>query len=132
MSLLREIEALIEDEVEKRLKTRLCKYAENITKVHGIPMRLLLRDIPSLEMGDTICKGILKNGERCSRRFKTEGYCILHLHQKKAIEPIHIVSDIQHNHTFPPLYKADCPACQANTTHISRSPTPGLEFMRLY
>lgn len=121
MSLINEVEKLINDEVERRVGCRLNKFAENISIVHGIPLRLLLRDVPS-DDGETVCKGLLKSGKRCSRNAKKDGYCLQHIHQKKSVEPIQIVSQVMHNHAFPPLFKSDCPACQANT--VQRIPTP--------
>lgn len=122
MSLINEVEKLINDEVERRMMCRLTKYAEKISTVHGIPLRLLLRDIPKDGEGDTVCKGLLKSGKRCTRNSKTDGYCLTHIHQKKSVEPIQIVSNVSHNHSFPPLFKDDCPACMENA--VNRIPTP--------
>ena len=116
MPVIDELEKLINDEVERRMMTRMTKYAEKISLVHGIPIRLLLRDIPTGDMGDTMCQGLLKSGNRCSRKAKTDGFCMSHIHQKKSVEPIRIVSEVVHNHSFPPMFKHDCPACQ-KTTH---------------
>jgi len=110
--MISEIEKLVDDEVERRIVSRLTKYAENISLVHGIPLRLVLRDIPKNDVGDTKCKGILKTGKRCSRNSKNDGFCLSHLHQKKTSEPITIVSDVVHNHSFPPLFQEGCPACE--------------------
>lgn len=115
MTVFDELEKLINEEVERRMMTRMTKYAEKISLVHGIPIRLLLRDIPGEDTGDTICQGLLKTGKRCSRRAKTDGFCLSHIHQKKSVEPIRIVSEVVHNHSFPPIFKHDCPACQKTT-----------------
>ena len=114
--LLNEIEKLVNEEVERRMMSRLTNYAESISVVHGIPLRLLLRDIPKDDSANNMCKGLLKTGKRCSRRSKTDGFCLLHLHQKKSAEPIQIVSEVVHNHSFPPLFKQDCPACKKVTS----------------
>jgi hypothetical protein len=122
MPVIEELEKLINDEVEHRMMSRMTKYAEKISLVHGIPIRLLLRDIPTGPDGDTICHGLLKSGGRCSRKAKTDGFCQLHIHQKKSVEPIRIVSEVVHNHSFPPMFKHDCPACQKTTNDTAMRP----------
>ncbi|QIG59860.1 hypothetical protein [Dishui Lake phycodnavirus 4] len=126
--MMSEIEKLINEEVERRLLSRLTKYAENISIVHGIPLRLVLRDIPKNDIGDTRCKGLLKSGKRCSRNFKTDGYCLLHVHQKKSSDPITIVSDVIHNHPFPPLFMQGCPACEH--TRKEKGPVSAPNWLR--
>jgi hypothetical protein len=122
MTVFDEIEKLVNDEVERRIMMRMNKYAENLSLIHGIPLRLLLRDIPSDDECEIICQGLLKSGKRCTRRAKTEGFCLSHIHQKKSVEPIQIVSEVVHNHSFPPIFKHDCPACQKTINDTAMRP----------
>ena len=122
MTVFDELERLVDGEVERRMTLRLTKYAERVSAVHGIPLRILLRDMPTGNEGDDRCQGLLKDGKRCSRRSKTDGYCLTHIHQKKSVEPIQIVSDVQHNHSFPPIFKYDCPACQKTQQDTAMRP----------
>lgn len=108
---------LIDAEVEKRVSGALSKFAERISASHKIPLPLLLRDLPTtIETVDvTCCLGVTDKGLRCTRKGKCDGYCKVHLHQKKEVQPVQIVQGtIQHNHGVPPFYKHDCPACAAN------------------
>ena len=108
---------LIDTEVEKRVSGALSKFAQRISASHKIPLPLLLRDLPTtIETFDTTtCLGVTDKGARCTRKGKCDGYCKIHIHQKKEVQPVHIVQGpLQHNHGVPPFYKHDCPACAAN------------------
>lgn len=56
MTVFDELERLVDGEVERRMTHRLTKYAENISAVHGIPLRILLRDMPMDDKGDDDAK----------------------------------------------------------------------------
>jgi uncharacterized ferredoxin-like protein len=104
---------VFEEEVEKRVNERLTQYVEKISKTHGISMELLLRDVPNVS--ETIlCRGVKKDGKRCTRRGKNGGYCDTHLVQKKNVQPVAVVRapGPGHTHSFPPIFMRGCPACE--------------------
>ena len=122
-----QVTKLIETEVDKRVSGALSKFAERISLSHRIPLALLLRDLPTtIEMVDTCsCMGVTDKGVRCTRKGKIEGYCKIHLHQKKQNQPVQIVQGtLQHNHGVPPFYKHDCPACMNKPTLIKSASKP--------
>lgn len=108
---------IFEEEVEKRVNERLTQYVEKISKTHGISMELLLRDIPHISE-NLMCRGVKKDGHRCTRRGKNNGYCDTHLVQKKSFEPVSVVRSCgpMHTHGFPPIFMKGCPACEASST----------------
>jgi hypothetical protein len=119
MSLLSKIEALIEEEVQRRLNMHL----EKISQRYDISLKVLLDDVDSpevpVERKDDKCKGILANKKRCGHKAKNEGYCGKHQGQipkRKTIVTTSPVNKVTHNHTIPPLYRPDCPACMAAKT----------------
>lgn len=114
---------MIEDEVERRVSTRvdaltieynekLDGYINYIAKHHGVSKDLLLRDVPDLT-DRSRCKGVKKDGVRCTRKGTHEGYCTLHLYQKQKLQPIVVNSfGTSHTHGMDILYDQNCPACQ--------------------
>jgi hypothetical protein len=102
---------LVEEEIEKGIHERMCKYAEDISKIHGIPLKILRRDLPN---PGGFCKGIKKGGELCTRKASSGSeYCLSHKNESKLQEPIIIKNSItRHNHPFPPMFKEGCPACE--------------------
>ena len=116
------IAKLMEDEVERRVSARvdaltieynekLDGYINYVAKHHGISKDLLLRDVPELT-DRTRCKGVKKDGVRCTRKGTHEGYCTLHLYQKVKLQPMVIDSvATTHTHGMEVLYDHMCPAC---------------------
>jgi len=123
---MEQIKKIIDDEINLKVSSALTKFAEKISLSHKIPLSLLLRDIPTTsDIAENVtCLGLLAKGTRCSRRGVCEGYCKMHLHQKKDTQPIQIVqSGPQHNHGIPPFFKEDCPACCAcRPPQVSKKP----------
>jgi len=125
MSLMEQIQALINQEVQKQVNDMLTAYAENISKSYKIPLALLLRDIPvSGEKnssgqgqghgpcaGPNMCLGLKKGNIRCKMSGKYEGYCRHHYSQKQKLQPVKILNTVQHNHGIPPFFQENCPAC---------------------
>ena len=109
----------IEAEIASRVQEALTNYAEMISVKHRISLPLLLRDLPSsmnVITGIT-CIGVKKDGTRCNKSGKYEGYCIAHLNQQKKVQPIKVQQEgPAHNHGVPPLYSETCPACNKNGT----------------
>ena len=124
--LLQALTKIFEDEVEKKVNEKLNKYIEHVSKTYDISMKLLLRDLQNIDDLTTInskgskpggkpgqCLGINSNSKRCKFQGKIDGYCSRHVDQKprhsvpvKTTEPV-----IEHNHTIPPMFSKDCPAC---------------------
>jgi hypothetical protein len=111
---------LFEEEVERRVNEHLSTYVEKISKTHGISIDLLLRDIPRVSeklMNGTQCRGLKKDGRRCTRRGKNCGYCDTHVIQKKEIQPIAVASTtIKHTHPSSVVFKKDCPVCMRSSS----------------
>ena len=120
------ISALLEQEVEKRMNDRVTKYIDYVSKTYDISMKLLLRDWKNVdglevkvyqqqEVKPGQCCGInANNKQRCKFKSKSGGYCTKHQDQKPAVPIIktNSSSNLQHNHTIPPMFSKDCPACQ--------------------
>jgi len=137
MTILEQITALVESEVERKLNERMNKYVEYISKTYDISYRLLLKDlrnITELEIPSTSgrgaagttpgqCMGFTKRGDRCKSSGKHKGYCYHHkCTSPTSIAAVPSTTDaddddggvktiVQHNHSLPPLYSPDCPAC---------------------
>jgi hypothetical protein len=114
----------VDDEITKQLNYKLSKFADLVSKRHGIPLKLLLEDMvktnsakPSSSEPD-MCMGIVKGGNRCKRRGIHGGFCGWHLNQKKEKEArIEMttqptVEQVKHTHPIgKPLFLAGCPVC---------------------
>ena len=98
---------LVSEEIEKRVNERLSVYTDNmiqirnaeyasiISKKHGIPMNILLRDIPYSKDGSCICKGVKKKGKLCTTIVeKGVGYCGFHIDQKEKNKPLSITQPV--------------------------------------
>lgn len=140
MTLLEQITALVESEVERKLSERMNKYVEYVSKTYDISYRLLLRDLNNIVTLDMSvastsgrdagvipgqCMGFTKSGNRCkSSGKKYKGYCYHHKDStppppvRVASAPILAADKVEHNHSLPPLYSPDCPACK-KLKHIS-------------
>jgi hypothetical protein len=107
----------IEAEIATRVQEALTRYAEMISVTHKISLPLLLRDLPA-SMGPvstSCCLGVKKDGTRCNKTGKYDGYCLAHLDQRKKVQPVRVCQEgPAHNHGVPPIYSDTCPACNAN------------------
>jgi len=114
--LVEKLQRLIEDEVRAQVNN----YAQIISKRHDISLKLLLRDMDLLftdgpQEGDK-CKGITKKKTQCTNKGKHDGFCSLHVIQKRVpiliphtpVEdvPVHVGHVLQEQ-----LFLAGCPAC---------------------
>lgn len=129
--ILEALTRIFDEEVDKRVNEKLTKYVEYVSKNYDISMKLLLRDLQNIDELSTNtpkaketgtpgqCLGINKSsGRRCKFKSKhSHGYCNKHLDQvpkkpvtvrKKAVTTGEILI---HNHTIPPIFSKDCPAC---------------------
>ena len=110
-----QISELIESQVAIKVHEALTTYAEIISVYHKISLPLLLRDLPDpTKIGNStsICTGVKRDGSRCNKTGKYEGYCLAHLYQRKKIQPIQVCQEgPEHNHGAFPSYSVTCPAC---------------------
>lgn len=102
-----------DEECEERIFKKLNAFAELVSKNHNVPLRLLIKDIPC-KSNETFCKGLKINKKRCSRTCNESGFCGFHFTQKRSTTPMMVTQTVSHNHTFPPMFSEDCPACQQN------------------
>ena len=98
-----------EDEVDRVCHERMLLFTQKISITHGIPLRLLMRDLPNPR---GYCMGIKKGGEPCTRKASHGEYCMSHVNTSKLCEPVNVNTTKRHNHSLPPMYKAGCPACE--------------------
>jgi hypothetical protein len=76
----KQINDMIEEEVNRRVALRLRKSLEVIAKLYTIPLARLVEDTADVEC--RFCKGQLKSKARCLKEPKANGYC--NFHQKQA------------------------------------------------
>lgn len=125
----------LKDLVNEQVQLHLSRFAQNVSKRHDIPLKLLLEDIQSFQNGtlETIdleapkktgqCLGLTKTGTRCKFLGKQGGYCTKHVDQKKKV-PVTVPSssgvsetpreEIVHvGHTLQEkMFLKGCPACE--------------------
>lgn len=107
----------IEDEITNQVNAKLSKYIEQVSRRHGISLKLLLEDVAVLkDMKDAQCKGVVKGGTRCKRRGAHDGYCGWHRNQKKepkVVPPTAVENVVKHTHPVgKPMFLKGCPACE--------------------
>lgn len=132
MALLQALTTLFEEEMDKKINIKMTKYVEYISKTYDISLKLLLRDLEKIDelsaatatgsesavpLKPGHCIGICVNGKRCSRKAKNgAGFCKIHTGQTPT-KPILVKQHakcgggVEHNHTIPPLFSKNCPAC---------------------
>jgi hypothetical protein len=122
MDIKQRVSEMIELEVERRVKMqveevtrqmneKLNAYIQNISATHGINIQLLLRDVPTLAEDNDMCRGLKKDGTRCTRIGKFHGFCQIHLYQREHCQPVEMRRSSSHIHDHTILYQHDCPAC---------------------
>ena len=95
-----------EDEVDKVCHVRMLMFTQKIATTHGIPLRLLMRDLPNPR---GYCMGIKKGGEPCTRKASHGEYCMSHVNTVKLCEPVTINTTKRHNHSLPPSSRLGVP-----------------------
>lgn len=124
---------LLDQEVKKQVNIKITKYVEYVSKRYDISLRLLLQDLESID--DLVvesdassgspgqCMGMRTGNNRCKLKGRFGGYCRWHQDQKKR--PTVVVCEkpsededkpLEHNHTIPPLFSINCPACQRSSS----------------
>jgi hypothetical protein len=101
---------LIDEDLNQRLNLIMNDYVTIISKKHGIPMELLLRDVPTTS-SISLCRGIKSNGQRCTFNGQYDGYCKHHQHQGKKIQQRNLPSLNKHTHGAEIMFSKDCPEC---------------------
>ena len=109
LSIAQKIESLINDEVARKL----AGYLTHISRTYDISLNVLVQDLErSTASTSNRCLGKTNKGTQCTRQSKYNGYCKLHEVIPTVSRPV--ISTVGHNHGIPPLYRADCPACNTN------------------
>jgi hypothetical protein len=114
---------MVEDEVSKYTEYKLSMTLENVSKTHGIPLDLLLRDVPETNKSGG-CKGTkttVEGTKRCSFRAVHEGYCRYHKAQGDRIKRRHLPSKNLHNHGPDQMYVSGCPGCEKSNSFLDLS-----------
>lgn len=73
----KQILALIEDEVTRRVQLRMQAALSLISRLYEIPEDRLIRDTVHMDL--TVCQGILKSGKRCLKKPFENGFCKFHI-----------------------------------------------------
>ena len=119
MVLSQNIYDLIDEEINAQVNERITKVLEMISKTYNIKYARLLKDYSSMENGEItkMCCGTTKNGKRCQRSGKFDGFCKVHMSQKPDVRVTRSVNSsppkVVHTHTLPPLFMKGCPACES-------------------
>jgi hypothetical protein len=106
---------MVDEEVNNNYNERLNKKLEEISKIHAIPLDLLLRDIPESN-NHAMCKGVktCKDGskQRCAFRAVDDGYCKFHKAQGEKIKKRELPSRDSHTHGPEQMFVRGCPGCE--------------------
>lgn len=103
---------VVDDEVSKYTNDKVSSTLENISKVHGIPLDLLLRDIPTSDKIG-ICKGV-RGSKRCIFKGTHDGYCKFHKAQGERIKKRELPSVNLHTHGTDKMFVKGCPGCECS------------------
>jgi len=124
--LLKQIETLIDREVNERLDRKTAHFIAYISKRYGIDSRSMLnavrdwKDAPYESTTDSeivvMCRGRNSKGKRCKNMGKYDGYCWRHRDQKPSGPTENYTSIVtnnqEHNHdTSVVSFSEDCPVC---------------------
>lgn len=100
---MEEITKIIEHEINDQVSKRITDFIIRISKDYKIPTKLLLRYLeePVSQGKDPCCMGIKKDGKRCTRAPKTNGYCGFHKEQGKELKKPVQISNERRVHVTP-------------------------------
>lgn len=101
----------IEDEVERRVSDKITSLLRHMSDEYDIPLKTLVRLMDRSDVQMTQCVAMNKNGKRCRNAPKKNGYCNRHQHLHHEAKYKSPEIKTQHNHSLPPLYMHNCPAC---------------------
>ena len=95
--MMKQIESMIEDEVNHRLNEKITTFVEFVSKTYDISLKILLRDLANMDGIKTVekeipsqCLGVKPNGSRCTHSTNhksTNGMCGKHRNQAKPFKP---------------------------------------------
>lgn len=102
----------IDDEVSRHTHNILNSALETISRNHGIPLDLLLRDVPECDKRG-ICKGVRGN-KRCIFKGIHNGYCKFHVAQGERIKRRELPSVNLHTHGADKMFVPGCPGCECS------------------
>jgi hypothetical protein len=111
---------MVEDEVSRYTEYKLSMTLENVSKTHGIPLDLLLRDVAETNKSGG-CKGTkttIEGTKRCSFRAVHDGYCRYHKAQGERIKRRHLPSKNLHTHGPEQMNVSGCPGCENSNSYL--------------
>lgn len=114
---------MVDNEVTKYTDHKLSSTLENVSKTHGIPLELLLRDMDETDKS-TSCRGTktTPNGvRRCNFRAVHDGYCRYHKSQGERIKKRNLPSKNIHNHGPEQMNVKGCPGCERSNSYLDLS-----------
>jgi hypothetical protein len=119
---------IVDEEVNQMSAERLSSALEDISKMHAIPLDLLLRDMPR----DNLCKGTKMSPDgmsklRCSFKSVHDGYCKYHRLQGERIKRRALPSMNLHTHGADKMFVRGCPGCEHSNKLIDLGPFMGNE-----
>lgn len=112
--IIKQIRPIIQNEFDRYEVNHRHTLFEFQSKAYDIPFSRLVNDWRILKQGKVVddrCNGLTGNGKICRNKSRIHGFCYLHASQYKPPPPI-MSGIVHHNHTLPPLWKDDCPACK--------------------
>ncbi len=77
------VESYVDIEIRKRVNADMVTFVERICKKYGLPLSVVMKDIPN---SDNFCKGIKGNGKPCTNLVTEGHYCLFH----KKVETPHL------------------------------------------
>lgn len=124
-SLVKKIEGLVIQEVERRLDTKLTNFVSYISKRFAIDPETIINAVSDWKHGEQedasglegmaiLCRGHGATGKRCRNTAKYHGYCWRHRDQyRPVVKTQPEVNNEVHNHdTSVMLYSDNCPVCR--------------------
>jgi len=115
---------MVDEEVNQNYTERLNRKLEDISKVHAIPLDMLLRDLIDTN-NDHICRGARMGKDGINRRcaFRAEGgYCKFHKVNGDKIKKRELPSKNTHTHGSDQMFVRGCPGCENKNELIDLCP----------
>jgi hypothetical protein len=132
--LVKQIETLVDREVDERLDRKIAHFIVYISKRYGIDSRSMLnavrdwKESPHEETSDSeivvMCRGRNSKGKRCKNMGKHDGFCWRHKEQKATIvgaeqQNESAVTNQVHNHDTSIIsFSDDCPVCKKGVSSM--------------
>jgi len=104
-----------EESVQNSVNDACREFADRVCRTYNLNKMDVMALIPDVRTGSggTKCRGVKKDGACCTREGSYEGYCKLHLYQKKATAPTPVPRVHSNLHTHDPSvgFVCGCPEC---------------------